>query len=112
VPGVANVSLAGHGAPGTYLKATLKIDPYATKAYALVPKIRAAAKRAATKGRFPETRTRRDSTTFSTRPASMGTAANEMISSCFGSSPLSSRSTTQKWARRHGVRPRLAPRAG
>ncbi len=46
VPGVAEVTVADTGAPGTYLKASLTIDPYSTKAYDVIPKIRSAARKA------------------------------------------------------------------
>jgi RND superfamily putative drug exporter len=46
VPGVANVRLAGNGPPGVQLAATLAYSPYATESYAVIPKIRAAAKQA------------------------------------------------------------------
>ena len=46
VPGVAAVRPAGVGPPGVQLAATLKYSPYATESYALIPKIRTAAKQA------------------------------------------------------------------
>ncbi len=46
VPGVASVRPAGNGPPGLQLAATLTYSPYATESYAVIPKIRSAAKQA------------------------------------------------------------------
>ncbi len=46
VPGVASVNVVKQGAPGTYLQAALTLDPYATQAYDVITKVRAAAHRA------------------------------------------------------------------
>ena len=46
VPGVADVRVVKDGAPGTYLQASLTLDPYSTQAYDVIPAIRSAAREA------------------------------------------------------------------
>jgi RND superfamily putative drug exporter len=46
VPGVSEVRTIAAGAPGTYLTASLNLDPYSTQAYDVIPKIRTAARAA------------------------------------------------------------------
>ncbi len=50
VPGVADVRVVKTGDPGTYLQASLELDPYSTEAYDVIPAIRSAAREAGGEG--------------------------------------------------------------
>jgi RND superfamily putative drug exporter len=50
VPGVASVRTVDAGAPGTYLQASLELDPYSTQAYDVIGKIREAGQEAGGSG--------------------------------------------------------------
>ena len=46
VPGVSSARVVKEGEPGTYLQASLKLDPYSTQAYDVIDKVRDAAHKA------------------------------------------------------------------